>query len=139
VRIEMHVDKSAISRLEKYIKRRIAEKTKDVGLNVYNTIVLDLVDSPYYSGSYISSWRISAGLPTFSYNESAGLPNQYTAPNPKLDLGGVMFGQKVYITNSAPHAKQVEYEGTPRHEGGWFTATHAKNVVVMSYKFLKGK
>lgn len=126
----------AMAKLEKSIKKKLANAVEDVGLQIYNSIVMDVVDSPYYSGSYISSWTISKGLPKIgTFNLSTGKPNVYDNPPPLLDLGEVGFGQNVYITNAAPHAKQVEYEGTPWHDGGWKTATHARNLAVMSYKF----
>ena len=127
-----------MEKLEKSIKNKLAKVVENVGLQVYNTIVLGHmtgVDSPYYSGSYISSWNISKGIPRAQYNKPTGIPNTYQVPGPKLDLGGLKFGQKVFISNAAPHAKQVEYEGTPTHTGGWMVATHAKNQVVMTYKF----
>jgi len=126
----------AIDKLTRSIKQKMANVVEDVGLQVYNSIVLDVVDSPYYSGSYISSWTISKGLPKIgTFNEPTGRRGTYDNPNPILDLGGVMFGQNVYITNAAPHAQLVEYIGTPTHSSGWKTAAHAKNTVVMTYKY----
>ena len=134
--VTVTIPKGAMAELEKSIKQKLANAVEDVGLQVYNSIVMDVVESPYYSGSYISSWTISKGLPKIgTFSEPTGIPNTYNNPHTILDLGGVGFGQNVYVTNAAPHAKQVEYEGTPRHAGGWKTASHARNLAVMSYKF----
>lgn len=136
--VRVTVPKGAMAALEASIKQKLANVVEDVGLQVYNSIVMNVVESPYYSGSYISSWTISKGLPkigTFNAPPTPMRRGVYDNPNAILDLGGVKFGQNVYITNAAPHAKQVEYDGTPRHDGGWKTAAHAKNLAVLTYKF----
>lgn len=136
--VHINIPSGAMAKLEASIKKKLANAVEDVGLQVYNSIVMDVVESPYYSGSYISSWTISKGLPkigTFSESPVPWKRGVYDNPSAILDLGTVSFGQNVYITNAAPHAKQVEYEGTPTHSGGWKTATHARNLAVMSYKF----
>jgi len=140
--LDMRIDISegVMTKLEKSIKRKLANIVEDVGLQVYNSIVLQLVKSPYYSGSYISSWTVSKGLPkigTFNPPPTPWQRNVYGVPQPVLDLGTVGFGQSVYITNAAPHAKIVEYTKTGKDApaGGWRTATHARNMTVMTYKF----
>ncbi len=138
MRIELSVPDGAMAKLTKSIKRQIAKRVEDVGLKVYNTIVLGEltgVESPYFSGAYISSWEISKGIPRTKFNEPQNIRNVYARPGPKLDLGGVKFGQRVFISNASPHASIVEYEGTPTHPQPWLTATHARNQVVMTYKY----
>jgi len=136
--VRLDIPSGAMQKLERSIKSSITKAVKNVGLQVYNTIVMGNmtgVKSPYFSGSYLSSWNISVGIPKASYNVPTGVPDTYPPPSPQLELGNIVYGQKVFITNTAPHARQVEEIGTPTHPGGWFVAEHAKNQVVMSYRF----
>lgn len=130
----MEINPRSFANITKEVQKKAQEIAKDVAIEIYNTIVAGGVDIPYWSGSYISSWNISVGSPDYSYSPRTGIPDSYSVPDPVWDLGGVGYNQKIYITNAAPHADKVEYEGTPTHPGGWYVATHAKNQVVMGYK-----
>lgn len=126
------ISKAAFKNVEKYIKKRVTEITESVSLKIYNGIILG--EYPYWSGSFISSWRLSIGSPDTSYNAPGNI-GQYSVPGVKYDLK-VRFGQTVFISNNAPHAYQVEFMGTPRHKGeGWYVAHHAVNNTVLTYKF----
>lgn len=137
MQIKFEVSPKAIKNLEASIKKKISQVVEKVGVQVHNAVVTG--NYPYYSGSYISSWNISKGSADLEYNEPSGLRSAWAKPEVIYDLnflGGVSFGQRVYITNATPHARMVEFEGTPTHsEDGWFTATHARNQIVLTYKF----
>jgi len=131
--IKFEVSKKNLNRLENFIKKKLAQITENIGVQTYNMILTG--EYPYYSGSYISSWNLSVGSPDMNYNVPSGLRGAWTPPEIVYGLGEISFGQKVYITNAAPHASLVEYEGTPTHpENGWYIAAHAKNQILLTYK-----
>jgi hypothetical protein len=139
MQLSFKVDPKVLKGVENYIKGEVARITESVGLKTYNSIVMG--EYPYWSGSYVTSWNLSVGAPKFSINEPAG-KNEYPRPdesyyliNRKGNEYNVQFGQIVYLTNATPHAMQVEYEGTPTHDGGWYIAHEAVNQTVLSYKF----
>lgn len=136
--VQFKVSDAAIEKLIESVKKSITKITEDVAIQTYNLIVANERQYPYWTGSYISSWNIQAGTPNTDYNLSND-PNTETFPIPdiKYQLEGINFGEWVYITNAVPHAYLVEYMGTPTHEHeGWFTATHAVNQTVMTYKYI---
>ena len=131
--IKFEVSKKKLDKLEKFIKKKLTQITENVGVQTYNMILTG--EYPYYSGSYISSWNISVGSPDLKYNVPSGLRGAWSIPEVIYSLSGVSFGQNIYITNAAPHASLVEYEGTPTHpENGWYIAAHAKNQILLTYK-----
>jgi len=132
--VSFKISQSALLKLEESLKKSITKITKEAAVKTYNNIVGGS-DFPYWSGSFISSWKISVGSRDSEYN-LANIPGVFDIPHQITDVpGSVHFGERIYITNSTPHAYQVEVLGTPLHpHEGWFTAAHAVNQTVLSYK-----
>ena len=73
-----------------------------------------------------------------TYNAAWGTrgPNvQYAIPEVKYDIGQVNPYQSVFISNYAPHAYQVEFNGTPKHPDPWMIAHHAVSSASTSFRF----
>ena len=119
------------------VRERIADKVKQLVQDTAEEVWIRIVEGqpgneyPYWSGSYISSWQVSFGnsVPR-SYNEvelsASGLsiPGIYRAPG--RDIPAVPSAYTVVnISNAAPHASEVEHDGTPSHPTGWFVAYEA--------------
>lgn len=127
-----------LDKIRSLIEKKISETTERVALKIYNSILLN--EFPFYSGSYISSWNINVGSPDTSFNPPSDWgtkgPNvQYAVPQIKYDLGNINPYQSVFISNYAPHAAIVEFDGTPRHPDPWMIAHHAANSSVSSFRF----
>lgn len=133
VTIGFKISANALDTLRKQVEETLSRVVVDVAVKTYNNILHQ--EFPYYSGSYISSWNISVGSPDTSYNEPLWQRGVYLAPREAKTLSIASPYQTVYISNYTPHAYQVEYDGTPKHLGGWYIATAAKNNTIMSYKF----
>ena len=136
--VNFKISPQAIETLSQSLKRSVAKLTENVGVQMYNAVISgEGVNYPYWSGSYVSSWRITIGVPASSSDYNlAHRPNVFQPPPhiPNM-VGDVTFGQHIFITNNVPHATQVELTGTPRHpDGGWHTAAHAVNQIVYGYK-----
>jgi hypothetical protein len=136
--VNFKVSPQALQNLTLSIKKSMSKITEKVGVQIYNAVISgEGINYPYWSGSYVSSWRITIGTPAPSgdYN-IAHRPNVFQPPTHITDLAGdATFGQHIFITNNVPHAAQVELIGTPRHpDGGWHTAAHAVNQIVYGYK-----
>lgn len=136
--IELKISNADIKALTKHIEQQTADIMETIGIKTYNAITAQ-GNFPYWSGSYISSWKISTGTSSPS-DKSYNPPDQrtrdkYPVPPNVYDIGEVKYGESVFISNYAPHAAMVESEGTPTHpDGGWHTGTAAINEVVGSYK-----
>ena len=133
VTIGFRIPQGALEACRKQIESKLSRVVADVAVKTYNSILHQ--EFPYYSGSYISSWNINIGSSDRSYNEPVWQRGVYIAPREARAITLPSAYSKVYLTNAAPHAYQVEYEGTPKHSGGWEIATAARNNTVMSYKF----
>lgn len=137
--IEFKVSKSTLANLQKALELKSAEVVEKTALKLYNSILMN--EFPFYSGSFISSWRVGIGEMDKSFNAPADWgtkgPNvQYPVPSVKFDIGTVLPYQEVHVSNSAPHAYKVEYEGTKTSDyRPWMIAHHARTQAVMSYKF----
>lgn len=137
--ISLEFDKKAIKSLEKSIAENLAEITSQVGLNIYNQIIVD--EKPVWSGAYRASWTLSAGSPDTSGKVQSTPDNPYPDPGFKFSLKSKSY-EPVYVSNYVKdkqgdyYAGLVEYEGTYTHpDSGWMIATHAKNTVASTYKY----
>lgn len=130
----VRIPKSSMDKLKRIIEAKCVQVLEEVSLKTYNYIV-GPSEHPYFSGSYIASWNISVGSMDSSYKQPMMQRGVYKSPNLKFDLNIQNPYQAVYITNSAPHAAQVELEGTPTHEYPWMVAASARNATLMSYRF----
>jgi hypothetical protein len=133
VTIGFKIPAGALEACRRQIEEKLSRVVVDVAAKTYNNILHQ--EFPYYSGAYISSWRISVGSPDRSFNEPLWQRGVYLAPREVRGLSIASAYQPVYISNYAPHAGKVEYEGTPKHSDGWYIATAAKNNTILSYKF----
>lgn len=133
VTIGFRIPQGALEACKKQIESKLATIVADVATKTYNSILRS--SWPYYSGSYISSWNISVGSKDSSYNDPVWQRGVYLAPREVKTLSVPSAYTKVYISNSTPHAMQVEIDGTPTHDGGWYIAAHARNNTLGSYKF----
>lgn len=137
IQITASVSQESINRCKAAIDRKIAEHIAKAGSKVYNTIVWGNlnVDFPYWSGAYIASWRYNYGKVDHSVAQqptnTSGRPNvRHSRPRPTSILPNYSSPYTpLYISNSADHAYQVEFLGTPKHAGGWMVATHAVNML----------
>ena len=141
------VDKKSMTSVKKFIEKSLASITEQVALKTYNHIVdpLEVGSYPYYTGSYISSWKITTvpngknDAPNKEYNPSNVEAGHYARPSIIYDIGTVLPYEKIIISNYSPHSYKVEYMGTPKHsQQGWYVANHAVNNTVMTYKFSFG-
>lgn len=123
------------------IKAAVEDKAREVmemtAVRIYNKIVTgsEGADFPYYSGSYIASWKIQSGSPNTSYKQPYWNKNLYDAPDPVLGVSGGEKANVIYVSNYVPHAGQVELDGTPTHPSPWMQAHYAVNDVVGKMKF----
>lgn len=127
-----------LEKIRRLIEKKSSEVVEHVALKTYNAILLN--EFPYYSGSYISSWNINVGAPDTSFNAPSAWgtrgPNvQYAIPEVKYDIDQVNPYQSVFISNYAPHAYQVEFNGTPKHPDPWMIAHHAVSSASTSFRF----
>lgn len=141
ITVKFDLSKFSEAKVRKLIGDKVAEVTERVALKTYNYLV-GFADWPYWSGSYISSWKIGIGSPDRSFNAPAtrttnGPSVTYSVPDIEFHLPNKNQPyQKIYISNSTPHAFKVEYEGTKSNDyHPWLTATVARNNTVQTFKF----
>lgn len=125
--------------LKRIIEKKVGVLKDEIALKLYNQIILNGSNYPYWSGGYITSFTINAGTPKVVSNES------------KADLSGGDYGdpevvysfdsnpyETVYISNYSPHRNLVENIGTFTSDfQPWETSIQAKNVIVGMYKYSK--
>lgn len=130
--ISFKVNPESLKGLERAIAKKVAEVTARAATLSYNTAIT--YDEPRWSGTFQNSWQISVGHsgtkviphPTVMF----GKPDiMYGAPS--VQIQEPVYSSPftpIYVTNTAHHAYQVEYEGTKTHPyGGWHIALHSKN------------
>ena len=143
--IKLKVDRSVKKSLEEYIEDEMTKIVSDLGSKIYNQIILDESNSPYWSGAYITSWNLNSGSPDTSYSDPDSAPRGSNSRYPAQGHFGepaIITNFKaapyeiVYITNYAPHAAMVEFDGTKSHPDPWMTAHHGVNTVMGLYNTL---
>ena len=138
MKIGFTVPKTNTAKITARIADRVAKVQGKLGSQIYNQIIL-IEDVPIWSASYVSSWNLAAGSPDTSFNPPPenikGTPNvSYAIPSVQF-LENVPRYTGVYVSNYAPHAGKVEFEGTPLHPDPWMVAHHAKNSILKGFKF----
>lgn len=130
--ISFKVNEASLKGLERAIARKVAEVTARAASIAYNTAIS--YDSPRWSSTYINSWQISVGHagthvlkhPTVMFGKPDVMYGE-----PSVQIQDPVYASPftpIYVSNTAHHAAQVEYEGTPTHPyGGWHIALHSKN------------
>jgi hypothetical protein len=134
VTIGFRIPQGALEACRKQIESKLARVVADVAVKTYNNLLHQ--DFPYWSGSYISSWNISAGSPDTNYNTPLWTRGVYIAPRESRGITVPSAYTKVYISNYTPHASLVEYSGTKTSNfQPWYIATSARNNTVLTYKY----
>ena len=67
--------------------------------------------SPVLTGRFKSNWQIGIGRVNLDVSSSAGAGSLGRI---QQGLAGIKTGETIYITNSLPYAKRLEYEGWSR-------------------------
>jgi hypothetical protein len=135
IKISATVSAESIAKCKAAIDRKIAQKVAETGSYLYNSIVGDRVDTPYWSGAYIASWRYHYGSIDHSYEalptNKSGAPNiRHTKPKARSIIPNYTNPyMPLYVSNSVPHAYQVENIGTPNHPEPWKVAVNAVNIL----------
>lgn len=130
--ISFKVNPESLKGLERAIAKKVAEVTAHAATVTYNTAIS--YDGPVWSNTFHASWQISVGHPGNIVLEHPtvmfGKPD-VMHPDPTVQIQEPVYGSPftpIYVSNTAHHAAQVEYEGTPSHPyGGWHIALHSKN------------
>lgn len=130
--ISFKVNPEALKNLELAIAKKVAEVTAHAASVAYNTAIS--YDGPVWSNTFHASWQISIGHagthvlehPTVMF----GKPDvKHT--DPTVQIQEPVYSNPfipIYVSNTAHHAYQVEYEGTKTHpDSGWHIALHSKN------------
>ncbi len=134
--------------LTKAIEKHVKDVTEQIAVRTYNYILDN--EFPYFSGAYISSWRISAGSIDYSFNPApafqpaerdVGIRESisrgiHEVPTNINSVIGLKPFESVYITNSVPHAYKVENEGTNTSKFlPWKIAAHSVNNALVGYNY----
>lgn len=133
ITFKVNVPEASLKTIKAAIDRKVAEVLEFAALKTYNYILTH--EYPYWSGAYVSSWNISVGSPDTSFNVSKLDKGVYLPPEIRFDLGTVGANDTIFISNYASHSYQIEYDGTPRHDGGYYIANQAVNNTLMSSKY----
>lgn len=122
---------SDISSLKQALQLKLAQKVGRTAEKIYNKIVSGEISTPYYSGSYISSWNINVGSINGSFNYEPWKKGTFFAPDQSQGLFAPP-NTPVYVSNLVPHASRVENDGTPKHPEPWKVAFHAIRMLAVA-------
>lgn len=134
LKFDVKISEASLAAIKAAVEAKAREVMEMTAVRIYNKIVTgsEGADFPYYSGSYIASWKIQSGSPNTSYKQPYWNKNLYDAPDPVLGVSGAEKVNTIYVSNYVPHAGTVELDGTPTHPSPWMQAHYAVNDVVAS-------
>lgn len=95
-------------------KRNLRQTVQGVSLELATRIVMK---SPVDTGRFRGQWRVSVGQPDtrtdapFDKQPLGSPPSAALFADWQDELGAVTFRSNVWITNSLPYARRLEYEG----------------------------
>lgn len=107
----------AIKVMRSFVNNTIPNKVKATAQQIA-TFGLEkaLQLSPYVSGRFMSSWRVSVGEVSREYEFDKQASEESAAANARSQsaaaISQISMGVTFYISNASPHAEYVEY-GSP--------------------------
>ena len=136
--IAVRLSADAKVKLRKMIDRKVADVAAKAATVAYNTAIS--YKEPYWSGQFAASWQVSHGAPASLYLPATGRDSsgagaamhypRHTQVSVLPDYASPY--QKIYVSNTAPHAMMIEYEGSPNHAGAWKIAFSSKQSAMKS-------
>lgn len=113
----MPINMSGVKVLKNFVNRELPSKIEATAREIATFALERAVDiSPFASGQFAASWRISVGEPTNEYamkgqrTPGGARSEALAASTPALKQ--IKLGTQFSISNAAPHAEYVEY-GAP--------------------------
>lgn len=125
--------RSAIKALRTFVNKEVPSKvvatTKQIA---EHSLKAAIAMSPYNTGQFMASWRITIGTsPTSEFaakgKRSEGAAAAEAMSASAVSISAIKFGQQFTLSNAAPHAQYVEY-GSPTTQARYITRRVAMSV-----------